>query len=310
MAPALLFDPSVAHVTVEPALIEHSVTREIERRRAQRDSRFFNDYHALHEQLHDLPPADLPRAARALHELFFKRLGFADLIPALLAESAGLDRATLVCEGADEGAYLSPDRATLLIQLKPERFGDLDAARRWLRRELAQLRDLLDPAFGACEQSFTGPEGPIVQARFAALWSITADARLFREGLVGAADRDDAYLRFERAWPKLSLPQRQAAFRSIWEKPRWTQAELVDLARHPWAGAAPRTGPVAGALCPLCKFPTHAWVVPGSRLDGPLSDIITRDYPGWHPEQGLCERCIELCEVRAGRWWSIPSASY
>jgi hypothetical protein len=299
----------VAHVTVEPALIEHSVTREIERRRALGNSRFFNEYHAEQERVHELPVDDRARAVRILHERFFDRLGFAALVPELLAESRDLDRRALVCEGTDEGAYLSPDGATILLRVRPERFADLEDARRWLRRELAQLRDLLDPAFGARDHVFAGPDGPIVQERFAALWSIVADARLAREGRGTIADREAAFLRFDRAWPKLTLAQRQDAFRSIWEKPRWTQAGLIDLAAHPWAGAAPRTGPVAGALCPLCRFPTHAWVVPGSRLDDSLADLIVRDYPGWRPEQGLCERCIELCEVRAGRWWSQSPSS-
>jgi len=290
-------------VTVQPALVERAVVRDLERRRAQGESRPFNEYHALQEQIHDLDRSERSRSLESLHQYFFQRLGFADLVPPLLAESPSLSLPTLVCETqGEEGAYASPDHRTLLIQMRPERFSDAEATRRWLRHELAHLEDILDPAFGYREEPVAGPDAGIIRERFALLWSVACIARLVREKRAGDAERIAIFQRFEEGYRKLGVADRAVAFRAVWTRPRWTHSQLMTLAADPIAGVA-SNGPAPGGPCPLCAFPTHAWVLPGPRLTPTLAALVQRDYPRWRPEQGLCDRCTELAELNAGTWW-------
>lgn len=292
---------SVLSVSYDPRLIERAVVREVERRREAGDSKPFNEYHALQEGVHQFEPSYRGEAVEALHLRFFERFGFMALIPRLLAEDARLERRGLVTlADADEGAYLSPDRTVILLQLRPERFSD-PSAESWLRLELAHLHDILDPEFGYQEDPIPGADGDLIRGRYAVLWSAACAARLVRERRAGASERDDAWLRFEACYRKLPPVERRAAFRALWERARWTHPELIDLARDPAAGARRSGGPTPGSLCPLCRFPTHAWVLPGPRLAAVAAEVARR-WPAWRPEQGLCERCCDAVEMTAGAW--------
>jgi hypothetical protein len=172
-----------------------------------------------------------------------------------------------------------------------------------LRHELAHLEDILDPAFGYTESPLAGPDAIIVRQRYSVLWSIACAARLVRQGRSGNDDQTEAFRRFEIGYRKLSVADRSNAFRAIWERPRWTHAELMALAIDPVAGAHVRRGSIPGGPCPLCAFPTHAWIVPGIRLTPALIAVIQKEYPAWRAEDGLCDRCVEYSEVKAGTWW-------
>jgi hypothetical protein len=52
---------------------------------------------------------------------------------------------------------------------------------------------------------------------------------------------------------------------------------------------------VLGGPCPLCEFPTHAWKL---RPEPVVLAQILKDFPSFDAENGLCERCADMYELR------------
>jgi hypothetical protein len=59
------------------------------------------------------------------------------------------------------------------------------------------------------------------------------------------------------------------------------------------------TPQLPGAPCPLCRFPTYVWLTDVTRFTPSLQGTVMEDFPHWHLEQGMCERCFEGYQVRA-----------
>ena len=55
-----------------------------------------------------------------------------------------------------------------------------------------------------------------------------------------------------------------------------------------------------GFPCPLCGFPTYNWVENLEKeVEPEVLDYIRQNHPGWDPEYGGCDRCIEVYKLRA-----------
>ena len=55
-----------------------------------------------------------------------------------------------------------------------------------------------------------------------------------------------------------------------------------------------------GFPCPLCGFPTYHWVENLTQdVERGVLDYIKENHPGWDPEYGGCDRCIEVYKLRA-----------
>jgi hypothetical protein len=107
-----------------------------------------------------------------------------------------------------------------------------------------------------------------------------------------------------------SLPQatRLAIFDRLWGATGLTHDRLWALASDvrallAFAGvsgaAAASNGPLPGARCPLCGFPTYVWSAP---LELKVVSMVQIDFPTWQPEAGVCDRCAELYRMRVGDW--------
>ncbi len=216
-----------------------------------------DDFHERREALYEITDAeDRERAFAALARGRFERLELRERIEMRFAECPSIATAVGLCTVSratsprEEGAELyvqahprrppGPEDRRLHIRLRPQTLVDAPVAQSLLRRELLHVADMLDPTFGYEPRLPASAAGQtydrLVLERYAALWSTTVTGRLVRSGMLPAAARDPAFLRFARAFP--ALPGSDAAFESLFAGPRPTHAELAARCRCP-AGRAP-----------------------------------------------------------------------
>jgi len=60
--------------------------------------------------------------------------------------------------------------------------------------------------------------------------------------------------------------------------------------------------------CPLCGNPTYFWLNTGD-LDSDTEVHISRDFPRWSKEDGVCRNCFECYQLRAGKFFEGNAAS-
>jgi hypothetical protein len=264
-----------------PHLIEAVVRRHVDLNTQE----IAEDYHRLYENLAEAGLHTTEERISCLHQYFFKRLGCDRIVADVAAEFPNLVLPVRVgpADGV-EGCFPSPARDVIVVRLKPDRFEQPEALRRFLRHEFMHVADVLDPAFGYPQER--RELEPAARERYAVLWGIHADARIARSGREPLRSRADWLLRIDPSWRPM--------FESFWNRERITHAELLDWAVDP----AKFAGSSAGGRCSLCRFPTFVW----GKLNDEVVRLIGADYPTWDPQKGACERCVESYEIRAGHW--------
>lgn len=170
---------------------------------------------------------------------------------------------------------------------------------------------MLDPAFGYLPELDLPGSNPaqqrLARERYRLLWDITIDGRLSAAGRTPLASREQHQAAFSRGysfWPET----RQAdTFDALWRNAAPRHAEFLALITDP-RGLRTTNHPAPGASCPLCEFPTFAWVTEGNLPPG-LVPTIAAQHPGWTPDQGLCARCLETYEALAAATSAIGPRS-
>lgn len=305
----------------DPGLTEAVVWREIERREQEGDLSLFATYHEYADRIYEFRRAEERQPEfEKLHEKFFRMLGFADAIEGAFEEFPELkSKVREVFVGSalsrsEEGADLSRDLQIIGIKIRVERFEDLGTLKGFLRRELLHACDMLDEQFGYLPpevlSSMPGAEQNLVRERFRLLWDIYVDSRLVRRGRGSADWRELRLAEFAAFYRKLPEHLRSRIFDSLWQAERLTHAELLEMARdlnklvgryerHALDLSGEERASMPGAPCPLCRFPTYAW---SNELTVEIIKLIKQDSPAWEPEQGACERCVELYSLKACSW--------
>ena len=278
-------------------------------------------YRADVEALYDDVPLDEREPAFArLHAKWFESLDLDRPLRAIFDEFSRVlasIRDVFVARAdrpRDEGVVLAPRTTRLGLRLTADRLTPWrgDALSRFLRHELTHVGDMLAPAFGYPDRPPSGATAGdnLIRDRYRLLWDLSVDGRLARAKKKSIADA--AMRRSELDALYCSLPEtvRAAIFDRLWgasdvtHDGLWAAASdvraLLAFAGVSGAADAPN-GPLPGARCPLCRFPTHAWSSP---LAPRVASIIQVDFPTWQPEAGVCERCAELYQMRAnaGKW--------
>ncbi len=311
-----------------PELVEEVVFQEIQRRTETGDLRLFQEYHHFADGIYDDRPGNQREAAfDQLHKEFFVKLGFGNFIYQAIVEShLQTDKVEQVFVGKalsqkEEGADVGKDGRGIGIKLRTERFFDLPFLQRYLRHELMHIADLLDEAFGYeyhTRLSLVSPtEENIIRERYRVLWDISIDSRILRSGKETVSDKSQRFREFAALYRKLPEDYITCLFEGLWNTERFTHRELLDmaqdvqqlLARFPYQDsngevanpvmAYSHTPQLPGAPCPLCRFPTYAWLTDVTRFTPSLQGLVMEDFPHWHLEQGMCERCFEGYQVRA-----------
>lgn len=288
-------------VHYDPDLLEEVVQLELRRRAEEGDHGLLREYHRRADPLYHLGGERRESAFTALYRRLFGEKGFEAHLRAIFdgcrallprVESLTVLRALRAEEeGADLGRP-TPAGRPAVVRLQAIRFLDPDGLDRLLGHELVRLGDLLDPAFGH-DPGMLAHVAParrrLVQERYRVAWAVSIDGRLARRGKAPLVEPAARRLELARAFPGLPGPEVARLFEALWTGDRWSHRDLMAVALRPVAGR-----PQPGTPCPLCGFPTHRW---GEVSDAGLIEAIRRDVPGWRPEDGVCQRCLEAYSV-------------
>jgi hypothetical protein len=199
----------------------------------------------------------------------------------------------------DEGAELYVNHAgqrSAVVALRPELFEREPELRTYMRHEFTHLNDMLDPAFGyepALDlPGLNGAQQRLARERYRLLWDITIDGRLAAAGHAPMATRDQHAAAFARGYAFWPEQRRSDVFALLWQKAAPRHADFLALIADP-RGLREAHRPAPGASCPLCGFSTFQWGG-AEQLGGEVGKAILREFPRWTPEQGACERCVEI----------------
>lgn len=316
--------PSRPKIHCDPALTEEVVLREIRRREEEGDLRASQEYHLQADPIYERFPVPAREAEfEKLHRKFFLDLGFTELVMKAVLEFPELAATEEVFIGngmteREEAADLSRDRKRVGIKIRPARFSDPQGLSLSLRHEFQHVADMLDETFGhplihesglaLCADS--PAEAHLIRDRYRRIWDIYIDGRLRRKGKETISDKEERYSEFEALFRSQSVSSQQvvAAFEALWTTEKLTHAEIVEMAGDPnkileRGGAQEEFQQRAlfpGSLCPLCRFPTFHWAEGLHELPEEVMESLKGDFPMWRPEEGSCERCIEVYRARAG----------
>lgn len=293
-----------AHDLVEEAVMLAERTATVEKARAFRQAR---------NRAYQIADADGREAAfREVHREWFATLGLQGAIEQAIGQPGNLSGRLSQCrvlravrpqeEGADLFDRAVPDgeadrRPLLVIKVRPALLLDTPFLSGFLRHELVHISDMLDPAFGyrrALPPSDDGPSADnIVRDRYRALWDVTIDGRLARQGMGSPQTRALRAGEFEAAFPMLG-PDAAGLFAEWFDRVEPTHERLVEFAmRPPAASRNAHTG-----RCPVCRFPVASLDRNPERLSVAARQRIERDYPGWRVDHGLCAQCLDLYEAQ------------
>ena len=205
----------------------------------------------------------------------------------------------------DEGAELfvnqeAPGGArSAVVAIRIQQFERDAAVTNFLRHEYMHLSDMLDPAFGYSPFLQTRGPGPaqqrITRERYRLLWDISIDGRLTRADRATLGTHELHRTLFDRAYSFWPGDRRQKVFDSLWNEPAPRHEELLSLASDPRELSHAR-GPLPGAACPLCGFPTFFWADLGTLKQDTLF-TLQRHFPQWLPLEGVCARCVEVFQA-------------
>jgi hypothetical protein len=307
----------------EPRLVEEVVLRAVEIRGVQG---FRGERNRLYE-IRD--PEERDAAFRDFHAGWFERLNLSDPVWQALHEQPLIPRMTRRCivtharASRDEGAelFVSPggegtgeaEGRSVGIRLDPQKLMNAGGLLAFLRHELFHIADMLDPPFAYEPRLPRAELGPaherLLQDRYRVLWDTYIDGRLVRRGWAPHSVRDHRLQDFTRSFPMLG-ERIEEAFARFFDGPRCTHPALISFATNPElaASSAPsprfsdspplQPGPHAGQRCPLCGFPTHAYVADPDQLPHVVLERIREDFPKWNPSHGLCQQCSDLYRSR------------
>ncbi len=269
-------------------------------------------FHRERERLYAiLDPDERNTAFFRLHLSWFREWGLEEVLTGLLREFALLSSrldvlAVRKTRGKnDQGVELYVNevrRRSAIVSLSPEAFERDGTLKNYLRHEFTHLDDMLDPVFGYLPELDLPELNPaqqrLARERYRLLWDITIDGRLSGAGHRPMASREQHEAAFSRGYSFWPEARRAETFDTLWKETAPRHGDFLALIADP-RGLRTAQHPVPGASCPLCAFPTFAWVAEGA-LPPELVPTIAAQYPGWTPEQGLCGRCLETYEALGG----------
>jgi hypothetical protein len=302
-------------IDVDAGLLEESVFEEVRALEAAGERRLARRYFREREKLYEKPPGDAREAlAKALHGEWFARLGLDAILSSAAVEiGPALGRADRIVvhsvrSSREEGAELfgrpgdeKGEIFTVVVRLRPSRFGRREELKRFLRHELRLVADLLDPGFGAPREGARArgdARENLVRDRYRLLWEISADGRLARAGIEGLRMREEWESKFREVFGFLPERVRGETFERLYGGPRPRHVELRAIAADPRALDAPR-GISPGSPCALCRFPTYDWEPDPAALPLAAAQRIRAAFPDWIPERGLCRECADRYRLAA-----------
>ncbi len=285
--------------------IDPQLAREVVLTTIQNQPEAAGEYRERADSIYALPIPRRETAFGRLHGELFHRWGLDQVPHQVAAQYSHLEPPvdTLYLSAAgnpgEEEALLSRQRSKVGIKLCPSRFLEPAGMEGTLHHQLTHMNDAIHHGF-TVPSGRLGGGGVAIRERYLVLWDTYIDGRLESQGKSGAEPREARLSQFQASFPHLPPEAALACFQGLWQAPEMSHATILSWAEEPacLAPAPQSVGPTPGARCPLCSFPTHDWAAPDPRL----AELVSADFPLWRPEQGMCGRCAELYQVRAGIW--------
>lgn len=311
-------------IEFDPNLIEEAIFRELKVKEEKGDYTLTNEYHALTDPVYENFPLDeRPAQFKKIEWDFFKKLGFFNLIKESFDEFPDLEGKviggviTKAKNPFDEGSSLTkgPGEGTeqkrIIVKLLIDRFQEIAYLKKLIRHELMHVSDMLSESFDYKDERLgcNPMEESIITERYSIFWDIFVDSRLIRKEKETISDKEGRYAEFESLYKKIPTEIKAAIFNVLWQDECLTHNKILELAKDVNKVIKISEGlPIKhvqkmkktllpGAQCPLCQFRTYNWVE-NLNHDSYIIDNIKRDFPDWEPDDGVCERCIEVYKVR------------
>ena len=298
-------------IAYDPKLLEEVVFGE-----ARGNSSLMDEYRRAVEPLYEQSGEREAGYAR-VHLDLFEKWGFGDRLGDALREfpvlEEKLEKISIfrTASKKDERADLTGNVKAVGLRIMPSRFFDPQGMSRFLRHELTHISDMLDDDFGYRNERVgrsPGEEYSII-SRYGVLWDMYIDGRLSSLGKETERGKMERLQEFSLAFPILSHAQKLSGSERIWGGVGLTHDDLLSMAREPAKvlGADVEVPQdlkgvmIPGSPCPLCRFPAHDWGDLSDRGDDDrLMELIREDFPQWEHNDGICERCLELYDLKVG----------
>ncbi|MCF6157918.1 MAG: hypothetical protein E3K32_04955 [wastewater metagenome] len=309
----------------DPGLIEEVIFRELKIREERGDFTLTEEYHSLTDPIYDNFPLDERSAEfKKIDWNFFKKLGFLDFFKVAFDEFPEFKEKVVggvvaKAKGTfDEGASLTKGpnedvtQKRVVLRILSDHFQDLAYLKKLVNHELMHVSDMLCESF-AYKDEYLGcnpMEENIIKERYSVFWDIFVDSRLIRKGKDTISDREGRFLEFQSLYKKIPIEVKAAIFDVLWQDEHLTHDRILELAKDvnkvmKIAEGLPvdeqmqniKKTLLPGAQCPLCQFRTYNWV---ENIENEAYTIegIKKDFPDWNPEDGVCDRCVEVYRVR------------
>ncbi|MBI4549509.1 MAG: hypothetical protein HY714_01100 [Candidatus Omnitrophica bacterium] len=299
-------------IEYESSLVEESVFFAVRNLRDGGRSDIAEEFYREREHLYETAAGADNGSFETLNRRWFDRLGMSSIFRDRILEFRAFqsphlrfvirraftrkeERGEIYAEGPFKTALIAV-RVSLLTS--PDR-GDIDF---FLRHELTQLADMLDPGFRYSPAPALGggseAENEVIRERFSFLWSLYTAVRLRKKGHLMA---EEFYGRRERAlemaFPFWTEETRLEISKEMEDGRAWTQSELIDLA----AGRRSRNYLAAKEegwfRCSLCGFPGFRPAVRPVRSEA-VHQRIRSEHREWNPEMEVCEQCYGIYQSR------------
>lgn len=302
-------------IRFDPGFVEEAVFLELKRLEEIGEAGPAREFHARRAALYDArSPEKRDGLFRELARERFHSLGLEDLFTGRFAEFLSLPEKLEVAivrrvwgrKEEEVELYRDPaggagrrSSATLRVGLLAERCVDRERTTAYLRHELTHIADMLDPAFAYSPERALGGESnaedDLIRERFRLLWDLWAHGRMRRRGWPALTDAAALRRQFDRAFRFLGPEDRDRVFEGALSLDRFTQEELLALARDERLLKALGAG---GVRCPLCRFPTREGVSGWEGEAAAVARAIRADRPEWDPSEGACRQCFDLYDAR------------
>ncbi|MCF6149888.1 MAG: hypothetical protein E3K37_14640 [Candidatus Kuenenia sp.] len=312
------------NIEFDPGLIGEVLFKEMQTREEQGDTQLTEEYHSLVDPVYEnFSIEDRPKQFRKIEWDFFKKLGFVALIENALNEFPEFEDsvAGMVVVKAksthDEGSNLikglddEEAKRKIKVKLLLERFHDQSYLQKFMRHELMHISDMLNDRFGYRDEVLAGNpmEQSIITERYSTFWDIFVDSRLIRDGKETIGSRDSRYEEFAALYMGFPEETNREIFDKLWDDENHTHGSMLELAKDvnkvieiakdnlPEDMRRKKKVLLPGSVCPLCQFRTYSWV-DNLEKDPEIVQVIKSDFPDWSPEDGACDRCVEMYKSR------------
>jgi hypothetical protein len=207
--------------------------------------------------------------------------------------------------------FFNGDVKHVLVSICPETLANWDLGRKHVLHELMYVADMLDPSF-AYEKRKLGTcpsDEEIIRQRFALLWQIYIGGRLEQRDETPVLSLAEYEREFNRLFRRIPIDQHGKLLEKLWSGNHVTYKHLVGFARDlselaRWGGVSMgmtsehNSSLSRSSFCPICHCRMYRAAQFDEGSNSIVVDRIQREFPNWSPDQGICERCVEYCELQ------------